>query len=140
MRCFLRVHKLAHVSYILARMKIYGHKIADAKLEEIRFASVKAVQDGKTPSETARWLGATSIREAGEVSRWQGWDVLRSRKASGRPKSLSTRQIRWLYEMVTMKARAGEAAGYAVNERPDQGAQSVASGCEAQHHLRGAVD
>ena len=38
-------------------MKVDGRKIDHARLEEIRFAAVKAVQEGKTPSRTARDLG-----------------------------------------------------------------------------------
>lgn len=87
-------------------MKVDGRKIDHAKLEEIRFAAVKAVEQGKTPSQTARDVGIDVKRVFEWLARYRagGWDALRSRKASGRPKKLSGQQIKWIYDTVTMKS------------------------------------
>jgi transposase len=87
-------------------MKIDGRKISHDKLEQIRVAAVKAVQQGKAPTEAAREQGL-SVRRVFEwlaAYRVGGWDALRARKATGRPKRLSGKQIQWIYDTVTMKS------------------------------------
>jgi transposase len=71
-------------------MKVDGRKLSHAKLEEIRFAAVKAVQAGQSPSAVARAMGLYSNRIFVWLAAYRsgGWDALRSRKASGRPKRL----------------------------------------------------
>jgi transposase len=86
-------------------MKVDGRKIDHAKLEELRFAAVRAVQEGKTPTEAAHSVGV-DVRRVFEwlaLYRAGGWDALHSSKASGRPKKLSAQQIKWIYDTVTMK-------------------------------------
>lgn len=87
-------------------MKIDGRKVDHAKLEEIRLAAVRAVQEGTTPTEAARSLGVEVRRVFEWLARYRsgGWDALRSRKATGRPKRLKGKQIKWVYEAVTMKS------------------------------------
>jgi molybdenum-dependent DNA-binding transcriptional regulator ModE len=38
-------------------MRVDGRKLDHAELEKLRFAAVKAVQEGKTPTEAARAVG-----------------------------------------------------------------------------------
>jgi len=86
-------------------MKIDGRKLSHAKLEEIRFKAVKAVQGGQVPTIVAREMGLYSNRIFVWLATYRagGWDALRARKGTGRPKRLTGRQIQWVYNTVTMK-------------------------------------
>ena len=86
-------------------MKVDGRKLSHADLEEIRFEAVKAVQAGKSPSEVAREMGLYPNRVFVWLAMYRagGWDSLRARKASGRPKRLTGRQLQWIYNTVTTK-------------------------------------
>jgi transposase len=86
-------------------MKVDGRKLSHAHLEEIRFEAVKAVQAGKSPSEVAREMGLYPNRVFVWLSMYRagGWDALRAHKASGRPKRLNGRQLKWIYDVVTTK-------------------------------------
>jgi transposase len=91
---------------MIVPMKVDGRKIDDAKLEEIRFAVVTAIQGGMSASQAARDYGV-NIRRVFEwlaLYRAGGWDALRSSKATGRPKKLTAKQIKWIYDTVTMKS------------------------------------
>ena len=87
-------------------MKIDGRKLSHAKLEEIRFKTVKAVQGGQAPTAVAREMGLYTNRVFVWLAAYRagGWDALRARKGTGRPKRLSGRQIQWIYNTVTMKS------------------------------------
>jgi transposase len=82
-----------------------GRKLDHKTLEEIRIRAVQRVQAGESPEAVIRALGFNSR----QIYRWLalyrsgGWDALKSRKASGRPKTLTARQIQWVYDTVTMK-------------------------------------
>lgn len=86
-------------------MKVDGRKIRHEKLEEIRTSTVKSVQEGLTPTEAAQAHGVDVRRVFEWLAKYRvgGWHALRSRKASGRPKRLKGKQIRWIYETVTLK-------------------------------------
>jgi transposase len=86
-------------------MKIDGRKLSHERLEEIRFEAVRAVQSGQRPTEVARALGLYTSRVFVWLADYRagGWDALRSRKASGRPKRLSGSQLKWIYKAVTSK-------------------------------------
>lgn len=87
-------------------MKIDGRKLSHARLEEIRLSAVKAVQAGDTPTTVARAMGLYTNRVFVWLAAYRagGWDALRARKGSGRPKRLSGRQIQWIYNTITMKS------------------------------------
>jgi transposase len=87
-------------------MKIDGRKLSHAKLEEIRFKAVKAVQRAQAPTAVAREMGLYTNRVFVWLAAYRagGWDALRARKGTGRPKRLSGRQIQWIYNTVTMKS------------------------------------
>ena len=87
-------------------MKIDGRKLSHDKLEEIRLNAVKAVQAGQAPTAVAREMGLYTNRIFVWLATYRagGWDALRSRKATGRPKRLNGKQIQWIYDTVTMKS------------------------------------
>jgi transposase len=66
---------------------------------------VQRVLAGESPEAVIRALGFHSR----QIYRWLalyrsgGWNALKSRKASGRPKTLTARQIQWVYDTLTMK-------------------------------------
>jgi len=86
-------------------VKIDGRKLSHAQLEAIRFQAVKAVQAGQPPTAVARALGLYPARVFVWLAAYRagGWDALRARKASGRPKRLTGSQLRWIYNTVTSK-------------------------------------
>jgi transposase len=86
-------------------MKVDGRKLNHAHLEEIRVEAVKAVQSGKSPSEVAREMGIYPNRVFVWLAAYRagGWDALRARKATGRPKRLTGRQLKWIFDTVTTK-------------------------------------
>lgn len=74
-------------------MKIDGRKLSHAKLEEIRFKAVKAVQEGQLPTAVARTMGLYTNRIFVWLAMYRagGWDALRASKGTGRPKRLTGR-------------------------------------------------
>src|SRR6266567_4671080 len=86
-------------------MKVDGRTLNHSQLEAIRFAAVKAVLAGATPTAVAREMGLYTNRVFVWLAMYRagGWDALRSRKASGRPKRLNARQLKWIYDTVTLK-------------------------------------
>ena len=86
-------------------MKIDGRKLNHGQLEAIRFKAVKMVQGGQSPTAVARELGLYPARVFVWLAAYRagGWDALRARKASGRPKRLKGPQLRWIYNTVTSK-------------------------------------
>jgi transposase len=87
-------------------MKIDGRKLSHARLEEIRINAVKAVQAGEAPTAVARAMGLYPNRVFVWLAAYRagGWDALRARKGTGRPKRLSGRQVQWIYNTVTMRS------------------------------------
>lgn len=86
-------------------MRVDGRKLSHEKLEEMRFAAVKRVQDGEAPTAVARDMGLYTNRIFIWLAAYRsgGWQALRARKAMGRPKRLSAQQIRWIYRTVTTR-------------------------------------
>jgi len=87
-------------------MKILdGRKYDHETLEKIRVEAVRKVQSGESPEEVIRAIGFSSRRIYEWLSWYRsgGWDALKARRATGRPKRLTGSQIRWLYKMVTTK-------------------------------------
>ena len=87
-------------------MRIDGRSVNRTKLEERRFEAVRRVQEGEAPTAVARDMGLYTNRIFIWLAAYRsgGWDALRSRKAMGRPKRLGPKQIRWIYDTVTMKS------------------------------------
>jgi len=86
-------------------MKIDGRKLTHDKLEQIRIQAVKAVQSGIPPTQVAREMGLYTNRVFVWLAQYRsgGWDALKARKASGRPKRLTGPQMKWIYDTITLK-------------------------------------
>jgi transposase len=86
-------------------MKVDGRKLSHSQLEAIRFEAVKAVRDGQSPTAVARDMGLYTNRVFVWLAAYRagGWDALRARKASGRPKRLTGPQLKWIYNTVISK-------------------------------------
>ena len=123
-------------------MKIDGRKLSHAQLEAIRFQAVKAVLLDEPPTAVARALGLYPARVFVWLAAYRagGWDALRARKASGRPKRLTGSQLRWIYNTVTSKKSASAAISLcALDESDDRHADSAPIRHQAQCDLGGSI-
>jgi len=76
-----------------------GRKLDHKTLQTIRVRAVQRVMDGESPEVVIKALGMsrTRIYEWLVAYREGGFDALKAKKISGRPKKLSGDQIRELY-------------------------------------------
>lgn len=83
-------------------MKMDGRKLSHEALEQLRVAAVKRVQAGESPEEVIRGLGFSRSRiyEWLAAYRAGGWDALKARHATGRPRKLSGKQLQWIYKAI----------------------------------------
>jgi transposase len=83
-----------------------ARKLDHKTLEEIRLRAVQQVQAGESPEAVIKALGFSRacIYEWLAKFREGGWDALRAKPLTGRPRRLTGRQIRWIYQVVTMKS------------------------------------
>jgi len=86
-------------------MKIDGRKLPRKELERIRIEVVTKVQSGSTPTEVAREYDLGTNRVFEYLSRYRngGWDALRSTKSTGRPRKITAKQMKWLYNTMATK-------------------------------------
>lgn len=82
-----------------------ARKLSHETLEEIRIRAVRQVQAGESPEKVIAALGFSSrcIYSWLATYRDGGWDALKAKRISGRPKKLTGRQLKWLYTTVTTK-------------------------------------
>ncbi|MCC7464561.1 MAG: IS630 family transposase [Gammaproteobacteria bacterium] len=82
-----------------------ARKLDHATLEAIRIRAVQRVQAGESPEAVIAALGFSSrcIYSWLAAYRAGGWDRLKARRISGRPKKLQDKDIRWVYRTVTGK-------------------------------------
>lgn len=87
-------------------MKQDARRLKHSTLEEIRIRAIQQVQAGESAETVIRALGfhRSCIYEWLARYRAGGWQALRSRPLKGRPKKLSGKQIRWIYDTVTLKS------------------------------------
>jgi transposase len=82
-----------------------GRSMGRKTLEEIRTRAVQQVQSGESPEVIIKALGLSRACIYNWLARYRagGWDTLKARKAPGRKPRLMGRQIKWIYNTVTMK-------------------------------------
>ncbi|MGB5987144.1 MAG: helix-turn-helix domain-containing protein, partial [Desulfobacterales bacterium] len=82
-----------------------GRKIGPKAMEEIRIHAVERVQDGESPELVIQSLGFSRACIYNWLARYRagGWHALRTGQRSGRPKKLSGKQIKWLYNTIRDK-------------------------------------
>lgn len=85
--------------------RLDGRKINHKTRETIRLRAVQQVQNGESPENITKALGYSRrcIYQWLAAYRSGGWDALKTRKMTGRPKKLSASQMRWIYQTVTSK-------------------------------------
>lgn len=83
-----------------------GRKIDHKTREQIRIMAVERVEAGESPEEVIAALGfhRSCIYEWLAKYREGGKEALKTRKISGRPPKLSGRQLKKVYELVTLKS------------------------------------
>ena len=85
-------------------MKIDGRKLSSKALEEIRKKAVIKMQSGQSPSQVARDLGLYTCRifEWLSLYRSGGQEALKVRKGKGggRQRTLSAKQIKFIYSLL----------------------------------------
>lgn len=91
--------------YSVCMLRQDARKLNHKTLEEIRIRAVKQVQGGQSPESVVAALGFSRrcIYSWLAMYRAGGWDALKAKQISGRPKKLTDRQLQWLYATVTMK-------------------------------------
>jgi transposase len=82
-----------------------GRKLDHKTMEALRMRAVQQVQAGENPEVVIKALGfgRSRIYEWLALYRAGGWDALRSRKSTGRPRRLDGRKLRWIYDAVTLQ-------------------------------------
>ena len=82
-----------------------GRKISPKAMEEIRTRAVQCVQSGESPEAVIKALGFSRACIYNWLARYRagGWHALRTGHRSGRPRKLSAKQIKWLYNTIRDK-------------------------------------
>ena len=85
--------------------KLDARKLDHGTLEQIRIRAVQQVQAGESPEVVIRALGFSTrcIYSWLAMYRAGGWDALKAKRISGRPRKLAARDLQWVYRTVTGK-------------------------------------
>ena len=133
--------------------KLDARKLKHDVLEEIRIRAVQQVQAGESPEVVIGSLGFSRSRIYQWLASYHagGLQALKSRKLTGRPKKLTGKQIKWIYDTVTLKNPLQYKFEYAMWTRemirtliyrlfmvvfPQEWPAMVKSGCSARRGLR----
>lgn len=79
-----------------------GRKLDHQTLEALRIRTVEQVQAGSSPEVLARALGLRRSTVYGWLATYRagGWDALKAKPVTGRPKKISGAQMQWVYTAV----------------------------------------
>jgi transposase len=82
-----------------------ARKLNHKTLEEIRIRAVEQVQAGQSPELVIKALGFSRSCIYDWLARYRagGWHALRAVPLKGRPPRITGRQLRWIYNTVTLK-------------------------------------
>ncbi|HLG19648.1 MAG TPA: IS630 family transposase [Bdellovibrionota bacterium] len=82
-----------------------ARKLDHKTLEQIRIRAVEQVQAGESPEVVIRSLGFNRDCIYDWLARYRvgGWGALKAKPLYGRPKKMTGKQIRWIYDTITMK-------------------------------------
>lgn len=82
-----------------------ARKLDHKTLEAIRIRAVEQVQSGESPETVIRALGFSRACIYNWLASYRagGWHALRARPLKGRPKKIGGRQMKWIYDTVTLK-------------------------------------
>jgi len=86
-------------------MKNDARRLDHKTLTELRKRAVQSVQSGETPETVAKVFGVSRVTVYGWLARYRqgGWDALDAKKRGGRRPKLGPKEVRWVYQTVTMK-------------------------------------
>jgi transposase len=82
-----------------------ARKLDHKTLEAIRTRAVEQVQSGESPEVVIKALGFSRACIYNWLAAYRagGWHALRAKPLIGRPKKISGRQMKWIYNTVTLK-------------------------------------
>jgi transposase len=82
-----------------------ARKLSHKTLEEIRIRAVEQVQAGQSPELVIKALGFSRSCIYDWLARYRagGWHALRAVPLKGRPPRITGRQLKWIYNTVTLK-------------------------------------
>ena len=82
-----------------------ARKLDHKTLEAIRIRAVEQVQAGESPEVVIKVLGFSRVCIYNWLAAYRagGWQALRAKPLKGRPRKITGRQIKWIYDAVTLK-------------------------------------
>jgi transposase len=82
-----------------------ARKLDHKTLEAIRIRAVEQVLSGESPEVVIKALGFTRACIYNWLAAYRagGWHALRAKPLKGRPKKITGRQMKWIYDTVTLK-------------------------------------
>jgi transposase len=82
-----------------------ARKLDHKTLEAIRIRAVEQVHAGNSPEDVIKALGFSRSCIYEWLARYRagGWQGLRAKPLAGRPKKITGRQMKWIYDVVTLK-------------------------------------
>ena len=82
--------------------KTDGRKLDHKTLEALRIRTVEQVQGGTSPEVLAKALGLRRSTVYGWLAMYRsgGWEALKAKPVTGRPKKITGTQMQWVYTTV----------------------------------------